>query len=236
MTSTHTIAVRCQAVTKSYGSGAGTVAALRGIDLEIREAELLMLVGPSGCGKTTLLSVISGVLNHDSGNCIVFDQDLKHLPQRQRNRFRAENVGFVFQSFNLLPMLTAAENVAASLLVAGCRWGKAMDQARTMLESVGIGARANAMPPELSGGQQQRVAIARALVNNPRLIVCDEPTSALDHETGGKIMDLCRNIVLKDRRTLVVVTHDARIFSYGDRIAVMDDGQIQRVVNSVSEL
>ncbi len=170
-------AVCCQGVTKSYGQGESKVVALRGIDLEIRMGELLMLVGPSGCGKTTLISVIAGILDQDAGTCEVFGQDQLRMPSRQKLGFRARNIGFVFQAYNLLSTLSAAENVAIPLIINGMKRQSAVRKAAETLERVGLGNRADALPGELSGGQQQRVAIARALVHSPRLIVCDEPTS-----------------------------------------------------------
>src|SRR5204863_1759687 len=155
---------------------------------------------------------------------------------RDKTRYRGETIGFVFQAFNLLPTLTAAENVSIPLLINGAARGVAIAKARDILAQVGLGDRAHSLPAQLSGGQQQRVAIARALVHDPKLIVCDEPTSALDHETGHKVMDLLREVALGEGRALVIVTHDARIFGFADRIAKMDDGQIVKVVNSAREL
>ena len=210
------------------GLESAKVMALRGIDLDVRRGELLMLVGPSGCGKTTLISVIAGILNQDSGDCRVLGEDLLAMGQRRKTRFRGENVGFVFQAFNLLPSLTAAENVAVPLLINGMSRGKAIARAKELLARVGLGDRTHSLPAQFSGGQQQRVAIARALVHEPKLIVCDEPTSALDHDTGHRVMDLLREVAL-GRRSLVIVTHDSRIFEFADRIAHMDDGRIDRI-------
>lgn len=229
-------AISCQNVTKSYTTGTTVTPALQGINLEIRSGELFMLVGPSGCGKTTLISVIAGILNHDDGLCRIFDADVKAMTDEERTAFRLKNVGFVFQAYNLIPSLTAAENVSIPLLLSQEPRTVAMMRARDMLHRVGLGSKANSLPSELSGGQQQRVAIARALVHNPRLIVCDEPTSALDHTTGGEIMELFRHEALNGNRTLVIVTHDARIFQYADRIGVMDDGTITQIANSPQEL
>ena len=227
------LAVRCQGVVKAYGEGASKVVALRGIDLEIRQGELMMLVGPSGCGKTTLISVIAGILDQDEGECVVYGNDLRAMPQRMRTRFRGENIGFVFQAFNLLPTLTAVENAAVPLLINRVNRGEALDRAAEMMKRVGLGERTKSLPSQMSGGQQQRVAIARALVHDPKLIVCDEPTSALDHETGHKVMELLREVALKDERCLVIVTHDARIFEFADRMARMDDGRVVEVVEVV---
>jgi putative ABC transport system ATP-binding protein len=236
MSSSSGSAVTCHGVTKVYGIGADRVPALRGIDLEVAPGELLMLVGPSGCGKTTLISVIAGILDHDEGEVRVFGEDLKAARQNARTRFRGRNVGFVFQAFNLLPALSAQENVAVPLLILGQPRPQALARAQATLERVGLGERARSLPAQLSGGQQQRVAIARAMVHEPRLIVCDEPTSSLDHETGHKVMEVLRSVALAQDRALVVVTHDARIFEFADRIARMDDGRIQKVVSSPAEL
>lgn len=229
------VAIRCSGVTKSYDAGGQKVTALRGIDLEVRTGELMMLVGPSGCGKTTLISVVAGILDQDEGECRVFGKDFKHMPGGQRTRYRGQSIGFVFQAFNLLPTLTAAENVSVPLLINGVGRREAMERAGAMLERVGLGGRAKSLPKQLSGGQQQRVAIARALVHGPKLIVCDEPTSALDHDTGQKVMELLREVALGDGRALVIVTHDSRIFSYADRIAQMDDGRITHLANGIAE-
>lgn len=223
------VAVRCRGVTKAYGSGNSKVTALRGIDLDIYAGELIMLVGPSGCGKTTLISVVAGILDRDEGECVVFGEDFDKMGASRRTRFRGQTVGFVFQQFNLLPALTAAQNVAVPLLINGMARSEAEKRAKEMLGRVGLGERSRSLPKQLSGGQQQRVAIARALVHGPKLIVCDEPTSALDHETGHVVMRLLKNVALEDDRTLVIVTHDQRIFGFGDRIAKMDDGRIVEV-------
>jgi putative ABC transport system ATP-binding protein len=219
-------AVSCRGVTKRYITGSSQVLALRGIDLDARMGELLMLVGPSGCGKTTLISVIAGILDHDEGECVVFQQDLRDLPQDKKTRFRGKNVGFVFQAYNLIPTLTAMENVAVPLLILGEGRIQAQSKAKEMLSQVGLEDKINAVPNQLSGGQQQRVAIARALVHEPRLIVCDEPTSALDADTGRLVMEALRHNALSSGRALIIVTHDNRIFNFADRIARMDDGRI----------
>jgi putative ABC transport system ATP-binding protein len=229
------IAVRCTGVTKTYGTGNAKVVALRGIELDVHTGELLMLVGPSGCGKTTLISVIAGILDQDEGSCVVFEHDWQHMSLYAKTRYRGHHIGFVFQAFNLLPTLTAAENVAVPLLINGGGRREAIRRAQEVLDRVGLGERAEAAPAQLSGGQQQRVAIARALVHDPKLIVCDEPTSALDHETGRQVMALLRQAAGKDR-ALIVVTHDARIFEFADRIAKMDDGRIDKIVHSPAEL
>jgi putative ABC transport system ATP-binding protein len=223
------LAVHCRGVTKTYGSGSAAVTALRGIDLDVRAGELMMLVGPSGCGKTTLISVIAGILDRDGGECRVFGNDFAAMSQGRKTRYRGQTIGFVFQAFNLLPTLTAAENVSIPLLINGAARGLALSKAKDVLAHVGLGDRTHSLPAQLSGGQQQRVAIARALVHDPNLIVCDEPTSSLDHETGHKVMEMLKSVALKEDRALVIVTHDARIFEFADRIARMDDGRVVKV-------
>ena len=230
--SNHNIAVRCRGVTKTYGAGEASVMALRGIDLDVRRGELLMVVGPSGCGKTTLISVIAGILDQDSGQCEVFGRELKDMGQRARAQFRGMSIGFVFQLFNLLPALNAIENVAVPLLINGMARKNAEARAEEILKTVRLGTRLDALPGKLSGGQQQRVAIARALVHEPKLIVCDEPTSNLDHGTGRSMMELLRDVAKSPDRALIVVTHDPRIFEFADRIARMDDGKIIEIVES----
>ncbi len=229
------MAVRCSGVTKRYSTGGQVVTALRGIDLDVRTGELMMLAGPSGCGKTTLISVIAGILDQDEGECRVFGRDFKNMSGRQRTGYRGQAIGFVFQQFNLLPTLNAAENVSVPLLINGVGRREAMRRAREMLEKVGLGERHTSLPKQLSGGQQQRVAIARALVHGPKLIVCDEPTSALDHETGNKVIELLKEVAVGPDRALIIVTHDARIFGFADRIATMDDGRVVHLANGYGE-
>ncbi len=196
-----------------------------------------MLVGPSGCGKTTLISIIAGILDQSEGDCLVFEQDFRNMRVQDKTSYRGQNIGFVFQAYNLIPALTSAENVAVPLLLHGTKRVPATERAREVLKQTGVDERMmGSLPSELSGGQQQRVAIARAMVHNPKLIVCDEPTSALDHDTGQHIMELLREVALQEGRALVVVTHDARIFGFADRIAKMDDGRIEQIVNSPNEL
>ncbi|HSO71166.1 MAG TPA: ABC transporter ATP-binding protein [Thermodesulfobacteriota bacterium] len=227
-------AVLCRAVTKSYVSGPTKVMALRGVDLEVRLGELLMLVGPSGCGKTTLSSVVAGILDHDEGECRVFQEDLRAMGRNTKTLFRGKNVGFVFQAFNLLPTLTALENVSIPMLLQGFKKAEAQSRALEMLTRVGLADRLQSLPAQLSGGQAQRVAIARALVHRPRLIVCDEPTSALDADTGHKVLEVFRETALAEDRALIIVTHDNRIFNFADRIARMEDGRIVSVETQVA--
>lgn len=220
------LAVSCTNIKKAYGEGSSRVEALRGIDLTVSKGELVLLMGPSGSGKTTLISVIAGILTQDEGECLVGGLDLNHMPNGEKTHYRGKHVGFVFQSFNLIPMLTSAENVSIPLLLNGVDRKTALQQANLLLKEVGIPEKADISPHDLSGGQQQRVAIARAMIHNPNLIVCDEPTSFLDHDTGLKIMELLRAIVKEKGKTLIVVTHDVRILSFADRIARLEDGRI----------
>ncbi len=232
--STNGTAVFCRGVTKTYVTGSAKVLALQGIDLDVRVGELLMLVGPSGCGKTTLISVIAGILDHDEGECLVFEQNVRDMGQTQKTRYRGAHVGFVFQAFNLIPTLSVLENVAVPLLILGRRRTEAHSRAKELLIQVGLGDKINVLPSELSGGQQQRVAIARALVHGPKLIVCDEPTSSLDADTGRMVLEILRQTALSADRALIIVTHDNRIFNFADRIARMDDGRIVLVESQVA--
>src|SRR6476646_2373198 len=194
----------CRNVIKTYGSGNAEVHALRGVDLDVYPGEITMLVGPSGCGKTTLLSVVAGILRPTSGTVTALGTDLTRLNSWQRTAFRRENVGFVFQQFNLLPALTAAENAAVPLIAAGMKRTEDVDRAKELLDQLGLNGRRDSLPATLSGGEQQRVAIARALVHEPLLVVCDEPTAALDHATGEKVMELlAANAVHPDRAVVV---------------------------------
>jgi putative ABC transport system ATP-binding protein len=225
-------AIRVRDVTKTFGQGAAAVPALRGVSLEIDPGQLVMLVGPSGCGKTTLVSIISGVLDADSGEVSVFGTRWSDLTPDERTARRGEVVGFVFQQFNLIPTLTIEENVAVPLIIRGESRAVAARRAREVLASVGLDGRASARPAQLSGGMQQRVAIARALVGDPALLVCDEPTANLDARTGQSAMDLIhaasRGRDARGRpRCVIVVTHDARIFHYADRIEEMEDGRLK---------
>jgi putative ABC transport system ATP-binding protein len=221
-----TPSITCRNVEKTYGSGNAQVNALRGVQLDVYPGELTMLVGPSGCGKTTLLSVLAGILRPTSGEVMALGTNLTKLCSWRRTAFRRKNVGFVFQQFNLLPALTAAENVAVPLVIGGANKHPAMKQARALLQKMGMGDRLNNLPNKLSGGQQQRVAIARALIHHPHLLVCDEPTSALDAKMGHTIMELLRSVAVEGDRAVIIVTHDSRIAEFADTMATMDDGRI----------
>jgi len=230
-----TVAVSCRGVTKEFGRGNARTLALRGIDLDIYLGQLTMLIGPSGCGKTTLLSVVAGTLDVTEGDISVFDADLVRMRSAAKISFRRENVGFVFQQFNLLPAMTAAENAMVPLLIGGWPRRKAFDRSCEVLTQLGMGERLDHFPKQLSGGQQQRVAIARALVHEPRLLICDEPTSALDATTGQTVMELMSQAAVQSDRAVVVVTHDSRIFHFGDRTARLEDGRVTHVENGPIE-
>lgn len=228
-------AVECSAIQKEFGQGENKALVLRGVDYSVPFGEMNLLVGPSGCGKTTLLSVIAGLLDATAGQLAVLGQNMNMLSGGDRVQFRRKNLGFVFQQYNLLPALTAAENAAVPLLAAGIRRREAVDRAKALLVSLGLEKRMNAFPNSLSGGQQQRVALARALVHEPRLIVCDEPTSALDAESGHAVMELLMRTAVRADRAVIVVTHDSRVFEFADRICHMADGAITNVEVKVRE-
>ena len=225
------LAARLRNVNKSFGDGGSRLQVLKGVDLDVRCGDITMLVGPSGCGKTTLLSIIAGTLGCDegSGEVTVFGQDLRRMSRGGTTRFRAQHIGFIFQSFNLIPTLSCVENVSVPLLIQGRSTRHAERRAREVLEQVGLGDRIKHRPAQLSGGQQQRVAIARALVHEPRLIICDEPTAALDAKNGTLVMDIFETVARSPERAVLIVTHDNRIFPHANRIASMDDGQIVEV-------
>ncbi len=225
----HQIVVDVRAVEKNFGDGPDRIHVLKQVNLQARTGEIMMLVGPSGCGKTTLLSAIAGTMRVESGTINVFGNELEKMSGGALTRFRAKNIGFIFQQFNLIPTLTVAENVGVPLLIQGASSGTALKRSREILEKVGLGPRWKERPNKLSGGQQQRVAIARALVHEPPLVICDEPTAALDAQNGEIVLDLFRQVARSANRAVIIVTHDNRIFSYADRIARMDDGEIVEV-------
>jgi len=222
-------AVVCRNLTKEFVTGDTRVLALDEVDVEIPYGEMALLVGPSGCGKTTLISVVAGLLDATRGEVRVLGEDLDKLRNGRLVNFRGKNIGFVFQQYNLLPALTAAENVAVPLLIQRQPRGPAVEKAKRLLEKVGIGNKADALPSQLSGGQQQRVAIARALIHEPRLLVCDEPTAALDAHAGQVVMQLIRDVAVQPDRAVIVVTHDSRVYKFGDRIVRMSDGKVESV-------
>jgi putative ABC transport system ATP-binding protein len=226
---TQSVAIRLKGVTKEFGSGETRTVALDDIDLELTYGELVLLVGPSGCGKTTLISIVAGLLDATRGETEVLGQNLTRMRGGRKVRFRGDNIGFVFQQYNLLPALTAVENACVPLLIAGWDRRKAIAKAMELLVSVGMEPHVRKYPTQLSGGQQQRVAIARALVHEPRLLVCDEPTAALDAASGRTVMELIRKVAVQADRAVIVVTHDSRVYDFGDRIVTMADGKVESV-------
>lgn len=221
-----TIAAHMDSVSKDFPVEDNSIRVLFDISVQIRLGELTMLVGPSGCGKTTLISIISGILSSSTGTVTVMGENITAMKDKENVLFRRRYIGFIFQQYNLLPTLTAAENAAMPLLAAGMEWNQAITQARTILEQIGMDGQTGKLPRQLSGGQQQRVAIARALIHNPKLIICDEPTAALDAKTGQAVMQILKEISADRSRAVLIVTHDNRIYKFADRILEMSDGRI----------
>jgi len=219
--------ISVKGVHKTYDTGKVKVHALRGVNLNIAEGEMVAVMGPSGCGKTTLLNCLSGIDNIDEGDVFVKGNQIPKMSDKQRTKFRAEEMGFVFQAFNLLPVLSVVENVELPLLVSGVKQSKARKQADEILELVNLGDQRTKKPMELSGGQQQRVAVARALVNSPAIVWGDEPTGNLDSETSMEIMEVLRNLNKQKRQTFVLVTHSDEVGKVTDRIIRMRDGIIE---------
>jgi len=218
--------VKISAINKDFPVGERDIRVLHDINCEIRLGDLTMIVGPSGCGKTTLISILSGILSASSGTIDVMGTTLTKISDTKKVLFRRENIGFIFQQYNLLPALTAAENAAIPLTAAGIAESEALQKARSILENIGMDGQTEKLPRQLSGGQQQRVAIARALIHDPKLIICDEPTAALDAKTGQQVMQILRGVADDKNRAVLVVTHDNRIFHFADRILEMSDGRI----------
>ena len=218
--------VSANGVRKTYDTGSVTVNALRGVDLEVKRGEMVSIMGPSGCGKTTLLNCLSGLDEIDTGNVLVDGVVLHDLPDDDRSEYRASHMGFVFQLYNLLPVLTAVENVELPLLVSGMGAADARSKSMDMLGVVGLSERARHIPAELSGGERQRVTIARALVNEPAIVWADEPTGDLDSETSGDIMDLMCDLNSKNGQSFVIVTHALDVRERAHRIVRMRDGLI----------
>ena len=219
-------AISVRGIVKDFGNGETRVRALHGIDVDVYPGELTYLVGESGSGKTTLISIIAGILYPTEGHVSVFGSEIYDLSKNALVLFRLSNIGFIFQQYNLIPTLTAAENASVPLVAAGVKRAEAVDRARSTLDKLNIGQLAERLPRQMSGGQQQRVAIARALVHDPRLIVCDEPTAALDASSGRRVMDLLREVAIQADRAVIIVTHDNRVFDLADRILEIEDGRM----------
>jgi ABC-type lipoprotein export system ATPase subunit len=218
--------ITAQQVHKTFRNGKIEVHALRGVDLTVESGEMVAVMGPSGCGKTTLLNCLSGLDDFDSGEIAIEGANLRTMNDRTRTRYRAERMGFIFQTFNLLPVITAVENVELPLLVSGVQPAEARRRAEEALTQVGLSDRMHHRPAELSGGQRQRVTTARALVNNPAIVWADEPTGNLDSKSATDILTLMRDLNRKRGQTLVIVTHDTEIGAMCDRIVRMQDGLI----------
>ncbi len=223
------LAVRCTSVLKEFGQGQAKIRVIHGIDLEIPFGMKTFLIGPSGCGKTTLVSLMAGLLNPTSGKIEVLGRDITRLRGGRLVRFRSEAMGFIFQQFNLLPALTAAENAAVPLVVQGVSFSTAIRAANAMLDKLQMGQHRRKFPNQLSGGQQQRIAIARSLIHQPRIVFCDEPTASLDAESGRTVMELLNELATDATRAVILVTHDDRIFKYADRIVRLSDGRVESI-------
>jgi putative ABC transport system ATP-binding protein len=220
--------VLAKALKKVYDTGKVKVEALRGVDLTVKEGEMVAVMGPSGCGKTTLLNCLSGLDDLTDGEVRIRGRPLTDMSDRERTRYRADKMGFIFQAYNLLPVLTAVENVELPLLLSGTSPKEARKLALESLDTVSLGDWRDHKPSELSGGQQQRVTIARSLVNKPEIVFGDEPTGNLDSEYSKEIMDLLKNLNKKNRQTFIIVTHDYNVGRMADRIVMMRDGVIEK--------
>lgn len=227
--------VRARGVSKSFGEGDTKIPVLKDVDLDVASGEVLLLVGPSGSGKTTLLSVIAGILESDEGEVRILGESIHELSTAEKTCFRRDHLGFIFQQYNLLPTLTAVENAAVPLFIRGMKKSEAIARAEEVLKTMGMGERLNAVPSKLSGGEQQRVAIARALVGEPQLLLCDEPTASLDGETGHRVVEQLCEVGKHPDRAVIIITHDSRIFEFGDRIVHMEDGKVDQIQHGQEE-
>ena len=219
-------AIRASELVKWFGEGETKTHAINGVSFEAYYGEMLYVVGPSGSGKTTLLSMISGILRPNSGSVVLKDADIWNLSDDQIADFRLNTIGFVFQDYHLFPRLTTVENVAIPLILKRRDWNQSVNEAMRYLEIVGLKTRADLPQVKLSGGEQQRVAIARAIVSQPDILIFDEPTASLDGDTGRNILSFVHKNILNEKRCIVIVTHDPRIFEFADRIMTMEDGRI----------
>ena len=220
------IAIQVKTLTKWFGEGEARTVAVRAVNLETYMGEIVYIVGPSGSGKTTLLSMLSGILRPNEGNVFIDGEDIWSMSNDELADFRLSRIGFVFQDYHLFPRLTTAENAAIPLILRHTPWDQAMQEAEKYLEVVGLKNRAELPPVKLSGGEQQRVAIARAMISQPEILIMDEPTASLDGDTGRSILSFVKTSILNDKRCIIVVTHDARINEYANRIITMEDGKL----------
>lgn len=219
-------AIEIRDVTKTYEEGSTAVPALRGVDLDVRAGELVLLMGPSGSGKTTLLSIMGCILTASSGMVRVAGREVTAMTAKELSRTRLEHIGFVFQGFNLFPALTAGENVELMLDLKGIRGATARRTAAKLLDQVGLAGKYGAFPSDLSGGQKQRVAIARALAGDPKIVLADEPTAALDSRTGRNVLEMMRSLAHRRGCAVAIVTHDPRMTEFADRVVRIEDGLI----------
>ncbi len=229
------VTLRVSHVSKRYGSGTTEVVAVRDVSLEVARGEIVLIMGPSGSGKTTLLSMLGALLKPSAGEIALNGQVLTALDEQQLPEIRRTLFGFIFQDFNLLSALTALDNVALVAELAGVSRIEARRKAETLLNSLGLDARLRFLPEQLSGGEKQRVAIARALVNDPALILADEPTANLDSRIGHEIMRLLRGIAKEQGRSIVIVSHDARIKDIADRVLWLEDGEFKDLVTMATD-
>jgi putative ABC transport system ATP-binding protein len=217
-----------QGLSRRFGDGAAAVDAVRDLDLAVRAGEIVLIMGPSGSGKTTLLTMLGGLLRPTDGTIAIDGHELTTLSESQLPELRAHNFGFIFQDFNLMPSLTARENVEIALNIAGVHGGAAHERAHQLLERLGLTERSSFLPEQLSGGEKQRVAIARALANEPALILADEPTANLDSHHGREVMRELRRIAKDEGRSVVIVSHDQRLKDIADRVLWLEDGRFSR--------
>ncbi|MEM7331169.1 MAG: ABC transporter ATP-binding protein [Chloroflexota bacterium] len=226
MNDNHPPFIKVNTLSRQYTMGSETVHALAGVDLEIYQGEFIGIIGPSGSGKSTLLYLLGG-LDHPTGGHIWFgEEDIANMDDDVLAKFRQRMIGFVFQSFNLIPTMTAVQNVSFPLIFAGVGQGERYERAKTLLEMVGLGDRLDHKPTELSGGQQQRVSIARSLINNPSVILADEPTGNLDSKSGGDVIDILKRLNREEKRTIIMVTHDQSLLDVTSRHIQIRDGKI----------
>jgi putative ABC transport system ATP-binding protein len=223
-------AIEVRALIKVYTEGASSARALDNVDLDVNRGEVLLLMGPSGSGKTTLVSIMGCILRATSGSVKIGGREVASLPERALPAVRLNNIGFVFQGFNLFPALTAAENVEVALDLKGIRGRAARTRSRALLEEVGLADKFDSFPADLSGGQKQRVAIARALAGDPEIILADEPTAALDKTSGRVVMDMLHGLAHRRNRAVAIVTHDNRVMEYADRVVHIEDGRVGAVL------
>lgn len=222
------VIIKATGIQKTYRSRSVAVHALRGIDLEVRKGEMVAVMGPSGCGKTTLLNCLSGLDSIDSGSVLIAGRSIAQMPDDALSEYRAKSMGFVFQLYNLLPVLSAQENVEMPLLISGVPTRRARELAREHLAQVGLADWGDHKPAELSGGEQQRVAIARALVNEPEIVWADEPTGNLDSENAREVMDLLCRLNRENGQTFVLVSHSSDVGARANRVVRMRDGLIEQ--------